>query len=191
MKKNLFSVTFLLFFLSNAFAADLKSIKEFEYQSISFSSSMDDLKSKGFECKDKMCTLSDESFTYDPGLLSADILARNGKSVIFHENHPIKIIIDQLYPDTGELCQGIMTDLQSRFNDKYKADINFTTYSGRFGPSTDYNSLYGSVKLGEDILRVGFSCNKVKKPDSNEKFTFIHALFDYENLASRLLIDNI
>ena len=103
----------------------------------------------------------------------------------------IKITIDQLYPDMGEGCHNIMTDIQTRFNEKYKADIKFNVYASRAGPITDYEHLSGSVKLGEDVLRVVFACDKVKKQDTEERLTFIHALFHYENLASRLLIDDI
>ena len=192
MRKIMISVfcSFLLF--STAFAVEFKSIRDFSYKGISFSSSVDDLKAKGFSCKDKTCIIGDSFFTYEEsGLFSVEQKARNGKTVIFHENHLLKITIDQLYPDTGEDCSAIIKDLQTRFNAKYKADISFRTYPSRYGSATDYNVLLGAVKLGEDVLRVNFSCDKIKNPSTNERLTFIHALFHYENLASRLLIDDI
>lgn len=185
-----FFCSFLLF--STAFAVEFKSIREFSYKGISFSSSIDDLKTKGFSCQDKNCIIGDSFFTYEEsGLFSIEQNARNGKTVTFHEDHPLKIVIDQLYPDTGEPCSVIIDDIKNRFNSKYNADIEFKIYPSRYGGYTDRNTIAGSVKLGEDILRVGFSCSKVKKPNSNESLTFVHALFHYENLASRLLIDDI
>lgn len=191
MKKIALIIFSWLIAFSTAFGDEFKSIKEFNYKGISFSSTMDDLKAHGFNCLDKTCIIGDPSFTYDPGWLGVNVYARNGKTVIFHEGHPIKIVIDQLYPDTREGCQNITTDLQTRFNAKYKADIKFHTYASRAGPVTDYDNLMGSVKLGEDVLRVHFSCDKVINPNTDERLTFIHALFNYENLASRLLIDDI
>lgn len=192
MKKIALIIFSWLIAFSTAFGDEFKSIKEFSYKGISFSSSMDDLKAHGFKCQDKTCVIGDNFFKYtSPGIFSTEQLARDGKTVTFHENHAIKITIDQLYPDMGEGCQNIMNDLQTRFNAKYNADIKFHTLASRAGPITDYENLLGSVKLGEDILRVHFSCDKVKKPDTEERLTFIHALFHYENLASRLLIDDI
>lgn len=192
MKKIALIIFSWLVAFSTAFGDELKSIRDFSYKGISFSSTVDDLKAHGFNCQDKTCVVSNEFFKYQsPGFFSGEQLARDGKTVNFHENHVIKITIDQLYPDMGEGCQNIMTDLQTRFNDKYKADIKFHTYASRAGPITDYENLLGAVKLGEDILRVHFSCDKLKKPDTEERLTFIHALFHYENLASRLLIDDI
>lgn len=104
---------------------------------------------------------------------------------------PLKLLLINCILILGEGCQNITTDLQTRFNAKYKADIKFYTYASRAGPVTDYDNLMGSVKLGEDVLRVHFSCDKVINPNTDERLTFIHALFNYENLASRLLIDDI
>lgn len=192
MKKIAFIIFSWLIAFSTAFGDEFKSIKQFNYKGISFASTMDDLKAHGFNCQDKTCVIGDEFFKYkSPGLFSITQLARDGKTVTFHENHVIKITIDQLYPYMGEGCQNIMNDLQTRFNDKYKADIKFHTYASRAGPVTDYGNLMGAIKLGEDILRVHFSCSEVKKPDTEEMLTFIHALFHYENLASRLLVDDI
>lgn len=192
MRKVMFTLLSCLFLFSSVSAEEFKSIRDFSYKGISFSSSVDDLKAKGFVCNEKNCVVGDEFFIYSPaGFFSADLLARNGKTVTFHENHPLKITIDQLYPDTGEVCSNIIKDIQIRFNDKYKADIKFRTYPSRYGSVTDYDTLLGSVKLGEDVLRVNFSCNKIQNPKTSERLTFIHALFHYENLASRLLIDDI
>lgn len=192
MRKIMLTVfcSFLLF--STAFAVEFKSIREFSYKGISFSSSFDDLKNKGYICQQKTCSMIDDSFTYHPSsIFAVDVDARSGKEVIFHESHPLKITIDQLYPDTGEQCSNIIKDLQTRFNAKYNADIKFKTYPVRYGVGIDYDVLLGSVTLGEDVLRVNFSCKKVIKPTTGESLTFVHALFNYENLASRLLIDDI
>ena len=192
MRKIMLTVfcSFLLF--STAFAVEFKSIREFSYKGISFSSSFDDLKNKGYICQQKTCSMIDDSFTYHPsGIFAVDLDARSGKEVTFHESHPLKITIDQLYPDTGEQCSNIIKDLQTRFNAKYNADIKFKTYPVRYGVGIDYDVLLGSVTLGEDVLRVNFSCKKVIKPTTGESLTFVHALFNYDNLASRLLIDDI
>ena len=192
MRNVMFTLLGCLFLFSSVSAEEFKSIRDFTYKGISFSSSMDDLKAKGFSCKEKNCVIGEDFFVYSPaGIFSDDQFARNGKTVTFHEDHPLKIIIDQLYPDTGEECSGIIKDIQTRFNDTYKADITFRTYPSRYGSVTDYDTLLGSVKLGEDVLRVDFSCNKIQNPKTSERLTFIHALFHYENLASRLLIDDI
>lgn len=192
MRKIMFTLLGCLFLFSSAFADEFKGIRDFTYKGISFSSSVDDLKAKGFSCVEKTCIMGDAFFKYmSPGIFSTELLARNGKTVTFHEGHPLKITIDQLYPDTGEVCGNIIKDLKVRFNDKYKADINFRTYPSRYGSATDYDTLLGAVKLGEDILRVDFSCNKIQNPTTSERLTFIHALFHYENLASRMLIDDI
>lgn len=190
MKKLVFVAICWLAAFSTAFGQDYTSIRQFAYKGISFSSKVDELKEKGFTCQDNTCVAGDEFFIYDAGFLIPNVKARNGKTVVFHENHPLKITIDQLYPDTGEQCKNIMEDLQVRFNAKYRADIKFYTYNDRWGPKVDYNLLLGSVKLGEDVLRVVFKCEKVENP-SKERLTFVHALFHYENLASRLLIDDI
>lgn len=192
MRNVMFTLLGCLFLFSSVSAEEFKSIRDFTYKGISFSSSMDDLKAKGFSCKEKNCVIGEDFFVYSPaGIFSDDQFARNGKTVTFREDHPLKIIIDQLYPDTGEECSGIIKDIQTRFNTKYKANIEFRTYPSRFGSVTDYDTLSGSVTLGEDILRAKFSCDKIKHPSTNERLTFIHALFHYGNLASRLLIDDI
>lgn len=192
MRKVMFTLLGCLFLFSSASAEEFKSIRDFSYKGISFSSSLDDLKNKGYLCQQKTCSMIDDSFTYHPsGIFAVDVDARSGKEVIFHESHPLKITIDQLYPDTGEQCSNIIKDLQTRFNAKYNADIKFKTYPVRYGVGIDYDVLVGAVTLGEDVLRVNFSCKKVIKPTTAESLTFVHALFNYENLASRLLIDDI
>lgn len=192
MKKSILAIVCLMALCSSAMSEELKSIRDFSYKGISFSSSLDDLKNKGYLCQQKTCSMIDDSFTYHPsGIFGVDVDARSGKEVIFHESYPLKITIDQLYPDTGEQCSNIIKDLQTRFNAKYNADIKFKTYPVRYGVGIDYDVLVGAVTLGEDVLRVNFSCKKVIKPTTAESLTFVHALFNYENLASRLLIDDI
>lgn len=186
--KNIFVVLFSI--LSFSVFADTNSIKDFNYNGYSFKTTQDELKNKGFECNADECSKLDKSNSYDFGFLAPSGIAHNGVTLQYYEDHVKGIKVEQLIPTVNDSCSFIVTDIKDRFNQKYNAELKNPIIGGRF-PTTDTNTAHGRINLGKDYMSIYFQCSIIPDQDDKKKqYVYLKSVFNYDNMATNLLIND-
>lgn len=193
-----FWIYFLILFFSETVFANEKAasensstIKNFSYRGISFNVKKENLIENNYICKNEICSKLDLSVDFDHGFLNRSGTVNNGVIVYFYDEIVRRIQIEQLYSYSNENCKNIVSDFKSAFEEKYSTNLSYGRSFSRFGDGLDYSKLNGDFYFGKDKINLDIFCDVVISSKDNSRFFYFKASFNYENMASRFIIDGL
>ncbi len=186
----MFKIIFILLSLfslqSYAQEKTLNSISDFSYNGISFNTKQEDLLKHGYSCDKDSCLKMNDSVKVNYFFVTETFT--DSIKVFYYKDKVKQILIQNLIPYDDENCKHIIAEIKSSFERATMRTLSFGKRYPRGGPIDDLNSLNSVLSFGKDVLKINFSCSYINSMSGDK--IFITSSFNYENLASRILLED-